>query len=43
MYDTAEGEELVPQAVWKYFGFRTSEVNQEEIIRKECLIAKQHG
>lgn len=29
MYDTAEAEELVPQAVWKYFGFRASEVNQE--------------
>lgn len=38
----AEGEELVPRkgsssVVWKFFGFRASDVNQEQIICKQCV------
>lgn len=41
MSGTAEGEELVPRSrssssfVWKYFGFRVSNINQKQIICKE--------
>ena len=38
----AEGEELVPRigsssVVWKFWGFRTSDVNREQIICTECV------
>lgn len=41
MPGTAEGKELVTPSrslsvVWKYFGFCATDVNQEEIICKEC-------
>lgn len=41
--DTAAsgGEDLIPRkgstsAVWKFFGFRTDDVDQKEVICKEC-------
>ena len=44
MSDTAEVEELVPRCgsssvIWKYFGFRASDLNQHQTIFKVCCRA----
>lgn len=47
MPGTAEGEECVPwsrsSVVWKYWRFWASDVNQEQIICKECCKAEQYN